>query len=240
MPSAFPPDTQFALVAAFSKRYAKILHSIQKDYRQKTIMKCSTADLVLASSSPRRRDLLLGLGLRFTVAPADVDENLVGEEAPEVHVSRLGLAKAVHVSEIVRDQWVLGADTVVVIDGAILGKPRDEEEALTMLSTLTGRTHEVFTGYAFVHHCFPEKRLVRHVRSKVTIREMTPPEIAGYVRTGEPLDKAGAYAIQGVGSAIVAEIDGSYTNVVGLPLCEVAKDLKKLGIFDFLERNGSK
>ncbi len=200
-------------------------------------MKGSKLDLILASASPRRRDLLAGLRARFQVVPSDVSEKLLAGETPEAHVSRLALAKAMDVSKRIVDVWVLGADTIVLIDGKILGKPSDQDEARTMLAMLAGRTHEVFTGYAIIHARFPELKRVRYVTSEVHIRELSDGEIADYVDSGEPMDKAGAYAIQGIGSGIVETVSGSYTNVVGLPLCEVARDLKELGIFDFLGAN---
>lgn len=191
-------------------------------------------DLILASASPRRQDLLQALGLRFRVIPSEVDERRINRETPETHVRRLARAKAAEVSKRFPDQWVIGADTVVVIDEKILGKPDDPDEALQMLAKLASRTHLVFTGYAILNSRFPDDERVGSVRSEVHIRELTRNEIAGYVKTGEPMDKAGAYAIQGIGSAIVERICGSYTNVVGLPLCEVTRHLKDLGIFDFL------
>jgi septum formation protein len=200
-------------------------------------MNGSKVDLILASASPRRRDLLAGLRARFRVVPSDVSEEYLAGETPQAHVSRLALAKAMDVSARMPDQWVLGADTIVLIDGRILGKPGDQDEARAMLAMLAGRTHEVFTGYAIVHGRFPELQRVRCVISRVHIRELSAREIADYVDTGEPMDKAGAYAIQGIGSGIVETVSGSYTTVVGLPLCEVARDLKELGIFDFLRSN---
>ncbi len=197
------------------------------------------AHLILGSSSPRRKELLSALGIRFVVIPSSVDERLLSGETPEMHVQRLALDKAQEVAAMVPGQWVLGADTIVVIDGQILGKPHDKKEAKEMLSSLSHRTHTVFTGYALVNHLYPTKNRVRHVCSRVRMRALSPDEIAAYVNTGEPMDKAGAYAIQGIGSAIVAEVTGSYTNVVGLPLCEVAQDLQELAIFDFLGRNGT-
>jgi septum formation protein len=200
-------------------------------------MKQSIPHIILASASPRRKELLNGLGLSFRVAPSDVDEEHKNGEPPDFLVCRLALAKATEISDQNPDFWILGADTIVVIDGVILGKPRDEEEARSMLARLAGRIHEVFTGYAIVHAQYPKKTTVRHVRSAVYIRDLSPEEIADYVSSGEPMDKAGSYAIQGIGSGIVQQVFGSYTNVVGLPLCEVARDLKELGIFDFLKAN---
>ncbi len=190
--------------------------------------------LVLASASPRRRDLLSAIGLRFQVVPANIDEEVADSESPLAHVKRLALAKARQVSEKIPDLWVLGADTIVVKDKQILGKPRNKQEAKIMLSMLSNATHTVYTGYALVHARRPDKVKIRYARSRVRIRGLTPEEIAAYVGTGEPMDKAGAYAVQGIGAAIVERVSGSYTNVVGLPLCEVAQDIKELGIFDFL------
>jgi septum formation protein len=191
-------------------------------------------DLILASASPRRKMLLASIGLRFLVVPSSVEENALNGESPDEQVLRLALAKAMDVSERYPDMWVLGADTIVVIEGRVLGKPADEREAREMLAALSDKTHAVFTGYALVNRRRPRKERTGFVRSEVHIRSLTHEEISGYVRTGEPMDKAGGYAVQGIGSGIVERIAGSYTNVVGLPLCEVARELKELGIFDFL------
>lgn len=180
---------------------------------------------------------MAGLRARFRVVPSGIREEYLESETPQAHVSRLALDKAEDVSRRIPNQWILGADTIVLIDGKILGKPCDENEARAMLTMLAGRTHEVFTGYAIVRASFPELKRVRCVKSKVHIRDLVPWEITDYVDTGEPMDKAGAYAIQGIGSGIVERISGSYTNVVGLPICELARDLKELGIFDFLGAN---
>jgi septum formation protein len=190
--------------------------------------------LILASASPRRKELLGSIGIPFVVEPSEIEELLQDEESPEVHVQRLADEKASDVAHKYPESWVLGADTIVVIDDRILGKPVNVAEAIRMLSTLSGRAHEVFTGYAILNSRFPELKIVAYAQSEVFIRALSQEEIICYVRTGEPLDKAGAYAIQGVGAAIVEKVYGSYTNVVGLPLCEVARDFKKLGIFDFL------
>lgn len=200
-------------------------------------MEPSKPHIILASASPRRKELLAGIGVSFLVMPSDVNEDQKNGELPDQHVCRLAVAKATDISDKTQDFWVLGADTIVVIDNEILGKPHNEEHARSMLARLAGRTHEVFTGYAIVHSRFPENRRVRYAQSEVVIRELSGDEISDYVSTGEPMDKAGSYAIQGIGSGIVERVSGSYTNVVGLPLCEVARDLKELGIFDFLEAN---
>ncbi len=197
-------------------------------------MKPSGEPLILASSSPRRKDLLEAIGVPFIIVPADIHERLVDGETPAQHVERLSRAKAADVAASYPGRWTLGADTIVVLDGAILGKPADEGQAEEMLLMLAGRRHTVFTGYALLNTALPDRSLSRHVRSYVTIKRMTRSEIAAYVKTGEPMDKAGAYAVQGLGAAIVRRVQGSYTNVVGLPLCEVVEDLGMLGIFRFL------
>ncbi|MGC8658026.1 MAG: Maf family protein [Desulfomonilaceae bacterium] len=190
--------------------------------------------LVLASASPRRKELLESIGIPFIVAPSEVEEAARNGETPENHAQRLAEEKAVDVSRVHPGSWVLGADTIVVIDDQVLGKPADETDAVKMLSMLAGRKHIVFTGYAILNSMYPDMKTVSYARSEVFIRELSAAEIAAYIRTREPMDKAGAYAIQGVGSAIVGKVCGSYTNVVGLPLYEVTRDLKKLGVYDFL------
>lgn len=200
----------------------------------------SKAHLILASASPRRRFLLDSIGLKFQVIPSGIDEMSINGESPEEQVRRLAEAKAMDVAASNQGLWTLGADTIVVIDGEILGKPTDPRNAEEMLARLSGRVHEVFTGYAILQASPGLDRRVSHVRSEVRIRRLSPDEISGYVATNEPMDKAGSYAIQGIGSAIVEEVYGSYTNVVGLPLCEVSRDLKEMGVFDFLDRDGKR
>ncbi|MEW6348629.1 MAG: Maf family protein [Thermodesulfobacteriota bacterium] len=194
----------------------------------------TTQTLILASSSPRRRDLLREIRAHFEVVLPTIEEASVNGESPEDLVCRLARDKADEVAALHPNRWVLAADTIVVIDGKILGKPADPREAEAMLTTLSARTHVVYTGYAILRSDRPESARVRFVTSQVHIRDMSPAEISDYVATREPMDKAGAYAIQGIGAGIVEWVSGSYTNVVGLPLCEVARDLKELGIFDFL------
>ncbi|MFH0825364.1 MAG: Maf family protein [Pseudomonadota bacterium] len=192
--------------------------------------------LILASTSPRREELLRSINICFSIVPPDVEEDQLPQESPSDQVCRLALAKASEVAGRFPFKWVLGADTIVVFDGCVLGKPKDVDEAAAMLGTLAGRSHEVYTGYAIVKGAEPHLDRVRWVRSEVTIRPLDGSEVMAYVGSGEPMDKAGAYAIQGIGSGIVRSVCGSYTNVVGLPICEVAGDLKELGIFDFLEK----
>lgn len=189
--------------------------------------------LVLASASPRRRQLLRQLGVPFRALPADLDEDaflaaLPPGLAPHEVVERLALAKARRVAgRLRRPQVVLAADTTVVLDGQLIQKPRDAAEARHMLSRLAGRTHEVYTGIALVG---PGVERVAHERTLVTMAPADPGRIERYVRTGEPLDKAGAYAVQGYGSVLVERIEGCYFNVVGLPLPLLDRLLAELGV----------
>ena len=175
--------------------------------------------LLLASRSPRRAELLRLVGAHFEIAPSDVDERALPDERAEAHVLRLAEAKAraADVGSANGETLVLGADTVVTLDRAILGKPADEAEARRMLASLSGRIHEVWTGL-FLYDPTHARGVGEAVRSIVKFSPLTTDEIERYVATGEPLDKAGAYAVQGYGAAYVEAIEGSYTNVVGLPL----------------------
>ncbi|RKH09962.1 septum formation inhibitor Maf [Corallococcus sp. CA053C] len=182
--------------------------------------------LVLASASPRRKDLLAQLGLSFTVAAADIDETPMAGEIARNYVHRLAVEKARTVAVRHRDAWVLAADTTVALGSDLLGKPRDAEEARAMLGQLSGRTHEVFTGIAVAGRA----QASQVVRTQVTFRVLSREEIAWYADTGEPLDKAGAYAIQGKGGFLVASVEGSPTNVIGLPLGETLALLAQAGV----------
>lgn len=185
--------------------------------------------IILASSSPRRRYLLEQAGLSFTVIPSTVDESSVPARTPEDHVRLLAEAKAKEISESYPESWVIGADTLVLIDGGILGKPDSAARARQMLETLSGKTHRVLTGFCVCcksnEHTFLET-----VESKVLFKSLSDAEIDWYIRTGEPFDKAGGYAVQGLGSFFVKRIEGSYTNVVGLPICEVMEYLLSEGV----------
>lgn len=178
--------------------------------------------LILASGSPRRRDFLAELGLAFEVVAADIDETPLPGENPVDFVARLAKEKALAVD--LPDAWVLAADTAVVVDGEILGKPGDEAEACAMLMRLSGRWHEVWTGFSLCRQATGEQ-CTKTVCTRVRFLLLTPELCRAYVRTGEPLDKAGAYGIQGKGCFLVPEISGSYTNVVGLPMTEVLETL---------------
>ncbi len=174
--------------------------------------------LVLASASPRRAQLLTAIGVRFEVVPADVDEAPVAGEPPETYVQRLALEKAREVAARVPGRVVLGADTTVTVDGEILGKAADEAEAHAMLARLAGRAHDVHTGVALVQG---DTSTVACATTRVWFEAMTFEDIQAYVATGEWRDKAGAYGIQGRISRLVARVEGSYTNVVGLPVALV-------------------
>lgn len=185
--------------------------------------------LILASRSPRRRYLLEQAGLSFSVIPSAVDEDAIEVTEPAAYVKTLAQAKAEAVAREYPDSWVLGSDTVVTIDRTILGKPGDPEEARRMLEQLSGQSHDVYTGYAIV--CKNRRRIVTEaIRTDVQFKKLNAKEIDWYIQTGEPFDKAGAYAIQGMGTFLVRRINGSYTNVVGLPVCEVIEDLLRLGV----------
>ena len=183
--------------------------------------------LVLASASPRRSELLRGLGLTFTVVPADVDESVApGETAPQL-VARLSAAKAAVVAATHPEDLVIAADTTVVIDGEVINKPAGEEENRAYIARLAGREHEVYTGHAV--------RLGEHdenvvVRMLVRFRQLTAAEIERYAATGEGADKAGGYAIQGRGAALVSGVTGCYSNVVGLSLPTVVVAAARLGV----------
>ncbi|WP_404980633.1 Maf family protein [Carboxydichorda subterranea] len=184
--------------------------------------------LVLASTSPRRRQLLAMVGARFEVEVPGADEREYCLEDPERLVMALARAKAESVASRRPRDLVVGADTVVVLDGRILGKPADGREAREMLEALSGRTHEVWTGVALVRR-EPEACRVEAERTEVTFRSLDPDEVDRYVALGEGMDKAGAYAVQGVGGLFVERIEGCYFNVVGLPLARLHTMLRRLG-----------
>ena len=180
--------------------------------------------LVLASRSPRRADLLTSAGYEFEIVPADIDERLLDGETPAAHVRRLARDKAALVARDHPESVVLGADTVVVIDAVVLGKPADDADAARMLRRLSGRTHDVLTGVALLTPTDQECALES---TRVTFRELTAGDIAWYVASREPEGKAGAYAIQGRASRFVTRVEGSYSNVVGLPVSLVDRLLRQ-------------
>ena len=191
--------------------------------------------IILASTSPRRRELLQGVGIAFEVIPPQIEEYEIPGETPRDHVLRLSRAKAMAVgSSKVKNRWVLGADTIVYIDGEILGKPGSEQEAWEMLKKLSGREHKVMTGF-FIYNPNRDQSAGNWVESLVKVKALSDKEIEGYIRTGEPFDKAGGYAVQGIGMFMVEKITGSPTNVIGLPICEVVAVLRGLKAIRFLE-----
>jgi septum formation protein len=181
--------------------------------------------IMLGSASPRRAELLRAAGIEFDVMHADVDESMQQGEVPDAYVRRVAEAKARAVAARGRERLVLSADTTVVVDDMILGKPVDDDDAKRMLCLLSGRTHEVLTAVA-VFRAGMARPLVEVERTQVEFAPLTEFEIDWYVATGEPRDKAGAYAIQGYASRFVTRIDGSYSNVVGLPIALVYEMLK--------------
>jgi septum formation protein len=184
--------------------------------------------LILASKSPRRYELLKQGGFDLDVVPSGVKEDFIQGESPRDHVIRLAEAKALDVGGRYPDRWVIAADTIVYINSSILGKPKNRDEALEMLRRLSGQEHWVLTGFS-VH--LLAKRIGDNgtVRTAVKVKTLSPVEMEWYIQTGEPFDKAGGYAIQGIGSFMIEWIHGSYTNVVGLPLCELIQMLERLG-----------
>ena len=187
--------------------------------------------LILASASPRRQELLSSAGISFEVLPSEVDEGFREGEPPEEYVVRLARRKATKAGERHKDRWVLAADTVVVIDGRILGKPGDRQEAREMLGVLSDQEHRVITGFCLLRGDSGKSR-EGTVTTRVRFKRLSSREIEWYLDTGEPFDKAGAYAIQGKAAFMVKEIRGSYTNVVGLPLTEVIEALQEMGAVD--------
>jgi septum formation protein len=181
--------------------------------------------LVLASASPRRQELLRNAGIAFEVQPADILEKQMPKETAKSCAERLAREKALVVASQRPTDCILGADTVVVIDGQLLGKPRDSNDAARMLRLLSGRKHEVITGVCLVINGQPK---VASEKTLVTFNVITEKEIADYIATGEPMDKAGAYAIQGIASRWIPRIEGDYSNVVGLPVALVWRMLREI------------
>jgi septum formation protein len=188
--------------------------------------------IILASQSPRRRYLLERAGLRFAVIPSRLDETSVTASSPDAYVRDLAVAKAMDIGQKYPASWVIGADTVVVAEDRVLGKPATTAQARDMLRQLSGRMHQVLTGYCICRRS-DERMFADTVRTDVLFKTLTDEEIEWYIQTGEPFDKAGAYAIQGIGTFLVKRINGSYTNVVGLPVCEVLEFLIREQVVGF-------
>ena len=184
--------------------------------------------IILASKSPRRQELLKLLGVGFTIHTADIDETMDPDLPPEREVARVGAEKAKAVAASCgADDIIIAADTIVVVDGQILGKPKSEADAVRMLNLLSGRRHEVMTGLTVLHGGSIQSRVVR---TGIEFRALSDREIDAYVATGEPMDKAGAYGIQGRASIFVRHLDGDYFCVMGLPLCPLAEMLRACGV----------
>lgn len=185
--------------------------------------------IILASASPRRRALLEALGVDFDIVVSDADEEKVPRDLPvELYVQELALLKAAAVAKIMlkkRDAVIVAADTIVTLDDKILGKPKDESDAARILRSLSGRGHAVYTGYC-VMRTRDGKTVCDRVRTSVEFKELTDEKIAKYIKSGEPMDKAGAYGIQGLGSMLISGIKGDYFNVVGLPVSALSNTLE--------------
>lgn len=184
-------------------------------------------NIVLASSSPRRKELLSQVLIPYTVHAADADETILEGTAPSDAVEQLALRKAEAVFMLYPDAAVIGADTVVVHNEHILGKPADEAEAYAMIAGLSGTVHSVYTGVAIITQ---NEQIIFHEKTDVEFWELSEEEIAGYIQTGEPFDKAGGYGIQSAGALFVKAIKGDYFTVVGLPLSSLYRHLKRLGV----------
>ncbi len=185
--------------------------------------------IILASASPRRKELLEKIGLKFEVEPSDYAEDMYSELEPHELAQKVSLKKAKVVANKHKNAIVIAADTFIVLEGKIVGKPQTEVEAKKMLRAISGKSHSVITGFTIID-TDKNKSLSRAVETKVYIRRLTMAEIDAYVESKEPLDKAGAYAIQGLGSVIVEKIEGDYFNVMGLPLSALTESLKEFGI----------
>ena len=183
--------------------------------------------IILASASPRRKELLESFGFDFEICRSLADESGVDGHAPQDAVTELALRKALWVKERNKDEdsVILAADTLVALDGKLLGKPEDEEDAFRMLSKLSGTNHQVYTGYAIL---YGDKQICDYECTEVFFRPLEEEEIRAYIATGEPMDKAGAYGIQEKAGIFVRRIEGDYLNVLGLPVCKIYEELKKL------------
>ncbi len=195
----------------------------------KVVPVIDTHSLILASNSPRRRELLRQIGVPFSVAPADVDEKIMPGEAAVTYATRVAHDKARIAAARIRNGIVIAADTIVVLDKEILGKPADSEDATHMLEKLSGRVHSVITAIV-VRDAGTGRELVKSAETRGWFRKLSPVEIVSYVKSGEPLDKAGAYGIQERGALLVDRIEGCYFNVVGLPLSILGELLQEMGL----------
>jgi septum formation protein len=187
-----------------------------------------SAEIVLASASPRRVELLQSAGISVSVRPSGIDEDLLPNETPEAHAMRLARDKARDVAKLGNGRFFIGADTIVVSGKEIMGKPQNAADAERMLRALSGSVHQVITGFSVID-AMSNSEITAAVKTLVYFKELRDDEIHAYIASGCPFDKAGAYAIQGDAAHMIKKIEGSYTNVVGLPLCEVVEALRTLG-----------
>lgn len=183
-------------------------------------------NIILASASPRRKEILGNTKVKFDIIKSEIDEVILEDEAPAQAVMRLAFEKCMDIASKNKNNLVIGADTIVVLDNAILGKPKDKEDAIKMIKKLSGRVHQVITGISLIN-LDADKKIIDYVVSSVKFKELSDEDIIDYIQTNESLDKAGAYGIQGYGALLVEEIQGDYFNIVGLPISRLSDLLKK-------------
>jgi septum formation protein len=182
--------------------------------------------IILASSSPRRKEILENANVKFDIIKSEIDEVILDNELPSQVVMRLAFEKCIDIAVKHRESLVIGADTVVVLDDIILGKPKDIDEAIAMITQLSGKTHQVITGISLIN-LSANKKIIDYVVSNVKFKDLSAEDIKDYIQTNESLDKAGAYGIQGYGALLVEEIQGDYFNIVGLPISRLSDLLKQ-------------
>ncbi len=183
-------------------------------------------NIILASASPRRKEILENVNLKFTVIASDIEEVILENEPPKDLVMRLAFEKCMDVAIKNKDDLVIGADTIVVLDNKVLGKPKNEEDAYNMIKSLSNKKHQVITGISLIN-LSSDKKVIDYVVSEVTFKDLSDELIRDYISTNESLDKAGAYGIQGYGSLLVESINGDYFNIVGLPISKISNLLKE-------------
>ncbi|WP_042275721.1 Maf family protein [[Clostridium] dakarense] len=183
-------------------------------------------NIILASASPRRKEILGNTKVKFDVIKSEIDEVILKDEAPTQAVMRLAFEKCMDIASKNKNSLVIGADTIVVLDNAILGKPKDKEDAINMIKKLSGKVHQVITGISLIR-LDADKKIIDYVVSNVKFKDLSHEDIMDYIQTNESLDKAGAYGIQGYGALLVEEIQGDYFNIVGLPISRLSDLLKK-------------
>ncbi|HSQ89227.1 Maf family protein [Romboutsia sp.] len=183
-------------------------------------------NIILASASPRRKEILENTNVKFDVVKSEIDEVILDQELPSQVVMRLAFEKCMDIAGRYEDDLVIGADTIVVLDGIILGKPKDKDDATSMIKKLSGKTHQVITGISLIN-LNANKKIIDYVVSNVKFKDLSEEDIKDYIQTNESLDKAGGYGIQGYGALLVEEIQGDYFNIVGLPISRLSDLLKK-------------